>query len=92
MSKWQVVTDEFEGCCGNGVIECLCAGDFCTCSNQGEVRCIGCPDCLGYTEEDGEDYDSRTPTCRSCALSGVNADEYNGMCKSCYGQRNKDWG
>lgn len=49
MTQWRVVTNEFEGCGGNGFIECLCAGDFCACSNQGECRCVGCPDCRGYT-------------------------------------------
>ena len=38
--------DCLEPCGGNGYIECFCAGDFCVCSVQGEMRCPGCEDCM----------------------------------------------
>ena len=34
------------GCGGTGIIECFCAGDFCACSIEGSVDCVGCVDCL----------------------------------------------
>lgn len=32
-------------CCGTGMLECLCGGDFCVCHNHGEIECPGCEDC-----------------------------------------------
>ena len=40
-------------CGGDGMIYCICGGDFCVCHWHGEVVCDGCPDC----DEDCEDTD-----------------------------------
>jgi hypothetical protein len=80
MSDWRVVTNEFEGCQGNGFIECLCAGDFCACINQGEVECVGCPDCKGY-DEDGNDKPLGFDDPNQCQECGDNLD--NDFCWSC---------
>lgn len=32
-------------CGGDGVLTCICGGEFCVCHNHGEVECFGCEDC-----------------------------------------------
>lgn len=56
------------GCEGYGYYDCLCGGDLCICSFNGEEPCPGCDDCEGSdqiaTDDDWSDADP--DACSGC--------------------------
>ncbi len=50
-----------ESCCGQGMVNCTCGGDFCVCHHHGETECPGCEDCdCGEPEDDYDDEPDRS--------------------------------
>jgi hypothetical protein len=50
-------------CGGTGWLDCECGGDFCVCTLNGGVDCLGCVDCR---EHDDYDEANEMPSCDRC--------------------------